>query len=161
MTSILRESWSNAVQIGALPLTVLGVVMAWIEVRRPPLAARVTSVLLEMGRIRFGGLPVQGTGKMALRLFTLVHATVLVAFWVWFVLVGAAALRTSPFHRLAWGVVALVLPVGAAFLFVRAISWLLRGLASFCRGRAFGAMGLLLAVIGLMAELYQVAVLFR
>jgi hypothetical protein len=160
LSEVFRSSWANAVQLGALPLSVLGVLLTWIEVRKPVLAARITNLLLEAGRIRFPGRPVQGTGIVALQLFTLVHVVAFVAFWVWFLAIGASALPSAPLGRVAWVLVALVFPVGMAFLFVRVIAMVLRVLSSYSRGRPLGALGLLLAVVGIIAEVYQVATIF-
>jgi fatty acid desaturase len=159
MHGLLRQAWADNIQVGAVPLEVVGLVLAWIEVRNPPLAARITRLLVRTGQVRYFGYPREGGDPVAVRIFTVLHAIALVAFWAWF-LTGHWQLPVNRVVGLVELLIALVFPIAAASLLLRGLAYVLTALTRFSGGRALGAFGLVLATLGMLGSAYQVATLW-
>jgi hypothetical protein len=155
LNSLFRDSWADGVQLVSFPLEVIGLLLAWIEVRRPRVAARITELLIEIGRTGRFFYTNRDIEPLALRLFTLFHLVVLVAFWL-SLLVVDWHLPADPLPRLAVLIIALALPVTSASVLLRLTAGVLGVLSRFSGGRALGALGFLLACVGVLGEAYQV-----
>lgn len=157
MIDALSQVWASRIQIVSLPFTVIGVLLAWIEVRHPDLAARLSAAITAMGDITGSGLP--SLEPMAIRWFPRMLVSALVLFHLWFIWVGWGTVPQERGLRVLWVLAVIVAPIILADLFTRLLRTMMRRLHSMSNGRGLGALGLILAVVGLSGELYQVAVL--
>jgi len=158
LTSFLRESWADVVQLVSLPLELLGLSLAWIEVIYPLKAREICKVMEALGRITFPPAVISPIQKLAWRLFIIIELALMALSWLTlFCLIERFEPRSISFFGFVFGL--LVGPIIGSFICFRLVSWLLNVLSDFSEGRALGTFGLILAALGVLCEVYQVSVL--
>lgn len=166
MMSFLNDQSADLVQLISLPLESVGLALAFVELRTPALADRIESAIDSVERKLLGVVSLdtlQGlVWPFALFGIALVAAT--------FLHYGLSIEIFTPSHgvSLPWAIVLAVFWLGggvlaAILLFllpVVALGTALRTIDRYARGRALGGLGLLLSVLGLLGEVYQVLTMF-
>lgn len=152
-----NETASEYVQFASMIFEVVGITLAYIEIRYKPLAIRIESKFqAEEGRVR------DYVNKLAESKLSVVLITIFITIFFFVEIPYLAGLYDkiipSNWHFVEQWVIWVTVPV--LVMFIALIGTILMGdfvswLNRFSRGHAIGALGVVITAIGLMGDTYQ------
>lgn len=160
------------IQLISLIIALIGLFLAFIEVRNPDKADRIENIILDIGNIKWP--PRQGDFqyRRSWRIFISMEVITMIA--VWFVVLSDFGLKYISIFNSLKGKPAILLyipiflillfllifaPIIIPALILKGTSKLIHWANKISKGHALGAFGLAIAVIGLLIALFQTSII--
>jgi hypothetical protein len=168
MYYLFSRSWSESVQIMSLVLESLGLLLAWIEVLKPALAGKITDIIYELAEFKFYTDESAREISFPWKLFICTEFITMGVVWLEISLNLTAILDflsdpsafISFIYKLIFIPIAVLVPIIVPLLLIRVVRGITCFLSVLSNGKPIGLMGIMLALLGMVGEIYQAIEMF-